>query len=265
MRPPSSEPVLVRRLAVGLIIILVSMALALAFFPWDSLRGPVNRYVSDQLGRRFEITQHLSVRLGRSITVRADGLEFANPEWASEPYLIKASAAEFEIKLWPLMLGRLDLPRVLLIEPQIGLQIEPDGRRTWALSRDTSDANSVPKIGSLTIDHGTVKYRALAQGADITAQIALVSEAGVSSLPSASVASALSAALPLTFTAAGKWKNEAFTANGRTGGVLQLSRDLKESFPLEINAVAGKTTLKAKGEIENLQELSGLDATFDIR
>jgi uncharacterized protein involved in outer membrane biogenesis len=33
---------------------------------------------------------------------------------------------------------------------------------------------------------------------------------------------------------------------------------------VEINAATGKTTLRAKGSIENLQEFSGLDATFDI-
>ena len=197
--------------------------------------------------------------------MRADGLEFANPEWANEPYLVKAVAAEFEIRLWPLLLGVVDMPRVSLVEPSISLQIEPDGRRTWALSRDTSDVNATPNIGALTIDRGTVKYRARAQGADMTVQFSLAPEA----IAPASNTLAPGAAfplvpLPLSYQATGKWKNEPFTASGRAGGVLQLSQNIKESFPLEINAVAGKTTLKAKGSIENLAELSGLDASFDI-
>lgn len=67
------------------------------------MRGPINRYVSEQLGRRFEITQHLSVKLGRTATVRADGVEIANPEWARDPYLLKATAAEFDIEILPLL------------------------------------------------------------------------------------------------------------------------------------------------------------------
>lgn len=246
-----------RRVTVSLLVVLLAMVLLLLFFPWDVLRGPINSYVSGQLGRRFEITRHLSVSLGRTTTVRAEGLEFANPAWAREPYLVKATAAEFDIRLWPLLRGKVDLPRISLIEPQIGLQMEPDGRRTWALSRDTADSAAVPNIGSLTVDRGTLKYQASGQGADMTAQFSIAAEA---STPSGS-----SATLPLGYKVTGKWKNEAFTASGRTGGVLQLSKDLKESFPLEINAVAGKTTLKAKGSIENLQELTGLDATFDLQ
>lgn len=253
-----------RRFFVSLAALAAVVVLLVLFFPWDALRGPIGRYVSEQLGRRFEITQHLAVHLepypwGRT-TVRAEGLEIANPGWAVESYLVKAGVAEFEIKLWPLLLGKVDLPRVSLTDPQIGLQIEPDGRRTWAFSRDTSDARASPNIGSLVIDHGTVKYRASAQGADMLAQFSITAESSTSSTASVS-----SAPLPLSYKVTGKWKNEAFTASGRTGGVLQLSKNLKESFPIEVNAALGKTTLKAKGSIENLQELTGLDTTFDLQ
>ena len=249
-------PILYRVLAAIAAFVLV-MVLVVLFFPWDMLRGPINRYVSGQLGRRFEITRHLSVDLGRTTTVRADGLEFANPEWAKEPYLVKATAAEFDIKLWPLFFGKVDLPRVSLTEPQLGLQIEPDGRRTWALARDTSDKSASPNIGALMVDQGIVKYLASAHGADIVAQFSLAAEGDR--------ASAGTRPLPLAYKASGKWRNEAFTASGRTGGVLQLSKDITESFPVEVNAATGKTTLRAKGSIENLQAFSGLDATFDIQ
>ncbi len=240
-----------RRSLAGLAALFVVLALVVVFFPWDVLRGPINRHVSDQLGRRFEITQHLAVHLGRSATVRADGVEVANPEWATEPYLLKARVAEFDIKLWPLLFGKVELPRIALTEPQIGLQIEPDGRRTWALSRDTSDESAVPVIGSLLVDQGTLKYRAAAQGANIAVTFSLSPESA--------------SPLPLSYKAAGKWKNEVFSASGRAGGVLQLREKTQAPFPIEISALAGKTSLKAQGSIVNLADLAGVDATFDLR
>ena len=239
-----------RRL-LAVLAVLFLLGWAVLYFPWDSLRGPINRYVSENLGRRFEITERLSVRLGLVTTVRADGLVIANPEWASEPFLVKATAAEFDIKLWPLFFGRVELPRIDLTGPQIGLQMEPDGRRSWALSRDTSDANAVPGIGTVTVDQGTLKYRAVQQGADVKALFSLSAEEAN--------------ALPLRFQTSGKWKNEAFTATGRTGGVLSLSRDLKARFPMEVSAQSGKTTLKITGAVENLREFAGLDVAFDIQ
>ena len=272
----------------GLLLLLAMLVALLVFFPWDVLRGPVNRYVSDQLGRRFEITQRLSVALGRTATVRLDGLEFANPAWAAEPYLIKAKAVEFDIKLWPLLHGRLELPRVALFEPQVNLQLQPDGRRSWALARDTSDSQATPAIGTLTVDRGTLKYRAAHQGADITAQISMVapgttspgttSSGTTNSSATNSSAADVSAgsdptrkpkpqptALPLRYQASGKWRNEPFTANGRAGGVLALGRDVNATFPLEVNAQSGKTTLSAKGTVDNLQTFAGLTAGFDLQ
>jgi uncharacterized protein involved in outer membrane biogenesis len=235
----------------GLAALLVVLVIVVYFFPWDALRGPINRYVSEHLGRRFEITQHLSVNLGRTTTVRVDGIEIANPEWAHDPYLLKAAAAEFDINLLPLLFGKVVLPRIVLTEPLVGLQIEPDGRRTWALSRDTSDKDAVPEIGAVVVGQGKVNYRASAHGADLDVRFSLAQESGHE--------------LPLSYKATGKWKGEAFTANGRTGGVLEFSKNTRAPFPLEVNAVAGRTRLKAKGSIASLADLAGIDATFDLQ
>lgn len=245
------QSVTARKWLVGIAATLIVLVLGLYFFPWDLLREPINRHVTEQLGRRFEITQHLDVRPGLTSTVRAEGVEFSNPEWASDPYLVKAATAEFDIELLPLLLGKLVLPRVVLTEAQIGLQIEPDGRRTWALSRDTSDKTAAPDIGILLVKEGSVHYRAAAQGASITAQFTLSDEA--------------EGQLPLGFKAKGKWKNEAFSAQGRTGGVLQLNQNSQAPFPIELSAVAGNTSLKAKGSIANLAEFASVDAMVDLQ
>jgi AsmA family protein len=239
-------------LIVGAMLAVLGLVL---FFPWDVLRGPINRFVSDDLGRKFEITRRLDVDLQPwpwgVTTVNTDGLELANPEWAADPYLVKAKSAEFEIKLWPLLLGKIELPRIKLSEPQLSLQVEPDGRKTWALSRDTSEKGATPLIGSFVVDKGLLNYRSSSQGADLAVNFSVVPEGEQQ--------------LPLTFKVSGKWKNQAFSAMGRTGGVLQLSKDITQSFPIEVNATSGRTSLKAKGTIENLAQLAGLNASFDLK
>ncbi|MDB5870222.1 MAG: AsmA family protein [Polaromonas sp.] len=240
-----------RRWLAGFTALLVVFMLVVWFFPWDALRGPINRYVSNQLGRRFEITQHLSVNLRLTTIVRAEGVEIANPEWARNPYLLKATAAEFEIKLLPLVFGQVVLPRITLTEPTVGLQVEADGRRTWALSRDTSNKGAVPEIGHVVVDQGNLNYLSRAQGADIDVQLSLAQQTGNE--------------LPLHYKATGKWNNEAFAATGRTGGVLEFSKNTQAPFPVEVNAVAGRTSLKAKGSVAHLAEFAGIDATFDLQ
>ncbi|MFZ2387983.1 MAG: AsmA family protein, partial [Polaromonas sp.] len=251
MKKSLSQFPVARRWLAGLAALLIVVTLVAYFFPWDALREPINRYVSGQLGRRFQITRHLDVDIGLTVTVRADGMEIANPEWAHEPYLLKAGAAEFDIKLLPLLFGKAVIPRIALTEPQIGLQIEPDGRRTWALARDTSDQGAIPELGALLVDKGSLSYIARTQGADLSAQFSLSNESDER--------------LPLRYKATGKWKNEAFNAEGRAGGVLQLSKNTEAPFPIEVNAVAGRTRLKANGSIASLADLAGIDASFDLQ
>jgi hypothetical protein len=245
----------------GIALVLLALVLLVVFFPWDTLRGPVSRYVSDKTGRHFEITRHLDVKVGRTTRVIMDGLEFANPDWAQDRHLIKAEAAEVEVRLWPLIARReIVLPSIHLTRPQLGLQIEPDGRRTWALGSDTKDERNVPSIGALVIDQGSVHYLAREQGADIRAQFAMDRQA-----PPAASGPDAAAAMPLRFKAEGRWREEPFTAEVRTGDVLYLSAPLQRPFPAEVIAKAGGTQLRARGAIASLATLDGANVDFQLQ
>lgn len=241
-------------IVLGIVALLV---LLLAFFPWDTLRGPINRYVSNKTGRHFEITQRLDVKLGRETRVLMDGIEFANPDWAQDRYLVRAKAAEVHVRLLPLLFRRaIELPLVKLTQPELGLQVEPDGRRTWALGSDTRKERNIPDIGAFVVDQGTLHYVARGQGADVRARYAI---------DGTQKAAGGEAALPLKFQAEGKWQGQAFTAQGRTGDVLYLSAPLQHPFPAEVTLKSGTTSLQARGAIASLATLDGANADFKLQ
>ena len=267
------------KLLAGLVALIALLAVVIAFFPWDVLRGPVNRYVTNKTGRHFEITRKLDVKLGRTTRILLDGIEFANPDWAKDPYFVRAQGAEIDLRLLPLFHRRIEMPMVKLSKPELGLQIEADGRRSWALGKNTGDPANVPDIGALVIDEGSVHFIDTQHGADIQTSFAV--EGPLSLPPARRAASAASdatpaqqqavaqsntpQAMPLTFNAKGTWQNEAFTAKGRTGNVLYLSAPLQNPFPMEVEAQAGATTLRARGAIASLATMDGSDAVFDLK
>jgi hypothetical protein len=232
----------------ALVLVLVLVVL---FFPWNTLREPVNRYVSEKTGRKFEITRRLDVDLGwRTATVKLDGIEFANPSWARDPYLVKAERAEVELRLWPLLRQTVVIPRLMLVSPTVGLQMEKDGRRTWALGKDTSDEGTVPTIGLVQVDRGAIDFLATHLGVDLHADVDFDSARGE---------------MPMNYRIKGSYQRQPLTAQGRTGNVLQLTEAGQPPFPLEIDAAAGQTKLKAKGTVAALSGLDGIDASFDVR
>ncbi|MGJ7532934.1 MULTISPECIES: AsmA family protein [unclassified Variovorax] len=240
-----------QKLVACVVLLFAALVIGLAFFPWDMLREPVNRYVSEKTGRKFEITRRLDVGLGwRQATVKFDGIEFANPSWARDPYLVKADRAEFDIRIWPLIASKIVIPRLALFSPTLGLQMEADGRRTWALGKDTSDGGTVPSIGLMQVDTGAVDFLAKHLGVDLHADLSYDSSRGE---------------MPLNYRIKGRYKGQPLTASGRTGNVLQINAAGAPPFPMEINAAAGQTQLKAAGTVAELSGLDGIDAKFEIK
>jgi uncharacterized protein involved in outer membrane biogenesis len=239
------------KVVAGLLALLVVLVLVVVLFPWDVLRGPLNRYVTERTGRTFEITERLDIRPGFTTTVIAEGISFANPAWARDPYLLKARSGEFDIRLWPLLSGRIELPRVSLKQPEIGMELAKDGRRTWALDKQSADPAKVPDIGALTVDQGVLKYLAPAQGADINVTFKLAAE---SSTP-----------LPLSFEARGIYREQRFAAKGRSGGLLQFSENVAGTFPIEVAATAGNTKLVVNGTVTQLSQLGSIRASVNLQ
>ncbi|RZI79305.1 MAG: AsmA family protein [Rubrivivax sp.] len=239
-----------RYVAYSLTGLVLALVLLVLFFPWDVLRGPVNRYVSEKTGRTFEITQRLEVHPGRTTGIVLHGVRFANPDWARDPQLIEADRVELDVSLWPLLRGKLEMPRLHLFQPRVAMQLEPDGKRSWALGKDTSDTSTVPKIGVIRVDKGEVKYLAVSQGADV--KLSFDFDAGAGNLP-------------LNYQAQGTWSRQAFTAKGRAGNVLQLTESGAPPFPLEIDAQAGRTGLKASGTVARIADFDGVNASVELR
>ena len=90
------------RILLGVLALALLLVLGVLFFPWDMLRGPLNRYVTEHTGRHFEITRRLDVKLGRTtrlvidadraLSIHIDGELFA-------PY--EANVRHVEINLVP--------------------------------------------------------------------------------------------------------------------------------------------------------------------
>jgi uncharacterized protein involved in outer membrane biogenesis len=251
MKNPTSRQHLASRIGIAVVSALAVLFLVVIFFPWDTLRGPINRYVTEKTGRKFEITRHLDVKLGlRGATVKLDGIEFANPPWARDPYLVRAERAEIDIRLWPLLSRRVVLPRIALWSPVVGLQMEEDGRRTWAFGKDTSDEGTVPEIGLVQVDSGSADFLAKHLGIDLHADVSFDTNRGE---------------MPLEYRVKGTYQRQPLVAQGRTGNVLQLNVPGQQPFPLEIDAAAGETKLKASGTVAALAGLDGIQAKFDLR
>jgi uncharacterized protein involved in outer membrane biogenesis len=219
--------------------VLIALAIAIVFFPWNALRGPVAKYVSARLDRTVTIGA-LDVKLGRRIRVDTQGVTVANVDWAAEQPMIDAG----RVVLWFTWAGVFTgVPSKLRFE---------DARATLERNAKVEDnwhfgtrAGAVPRIGNIEVARGKVRYKDAKVAADIT-------------LALDSVINGDDEAAQLKFTGEGKLQGERIVLEGTSIGLSQL-QDMDDPYRFRLHAVNGRTVVDFEGTVvpSNTESVDG--------
>jgi uncharacterized protein involved in outer membrane biogenesis len=233
---------------IGIAVLVLLTALVLfVVFGLGTLKGPITSAVTSATGRELLIEGDFKpVWTWLHPRFRAEKVSYANPEWASEDWMFQADAVEVTVRLLPLLIGRVVLPQVHLERPIINLEIDDEGRKNWVMERDQKkEGGSRIAIQQLTFDHARLKYADALRDNDLDTTLTTEGD-GVS------------------FQAKGTYKGLAANVSGRGGQVLGL-KDIDTPYPLDAGGKIGDTTVKVKGTLTNVAQLSALDLAIELQ
>ena len=224
--------------------LLVALALFIVF-GLNLLRAPIERAVTEATGRELRIEGDLRpVWNWVYPRFRAEGVSFANAQWATEDMMFTADAVEASISLLPLLRGRVVVPDLHLEAPDVNLEQDAQGRKNWVLDKDEEKKESRVFIQRLTLDEGELKYADAARKIDLQADLS-TDESGIA------------------FTTTGKYQGQQVNASGRAGHVLSL-REATEPFPLKAEARIGATAVKVDGTITGIAGLEAFNTSVEL-
>ncbi len=234
-----------------LVFLLAALLLLIALWDWNWFKGPVERMVEARTGRALQLG-HLDVDLGRTTTVRADALTFANARWAKQAQMARADRVEIDIRVWPLLRGRIDLPEIRLTRPDVLLQTAPKAGDpgNWDFLGDSSGGEP-PRLQRLRIDDGRLQFLDALGRTDILVNV----RSGQSNQSDT--------APPLLVTGKGSWQGNRFTLDGNTESPLELT-DSAHPFRIHLDGRAGATHAVASGTLTNPFQLQQLDLRFKL-
>ena len=72
------------------------------------------------------------------------GVALANPPGADSPEMVRLRAVELELRIWPLLDGVLEIDRFVLVEPQIDLEVDAQGKPNWEFGTPAEDKPDAP-------------------------------------------------------------------------------------------------------------------------
>jgi len=113
--------------------------------------------VDGGIGFTFSLVPKLSI----------EGVRFQNASWGSRPEMLSAKRVEVEIALLPLLSGRIDIRGLTLIEPDILLERNNEGRGNWQFdaadakpqSSAAEPASQGIEIRRAHVERGSLTYR----------------------------------------------------------------------------------------------------------
>lgn len=219
----------------GVVVALILLLIAL--WDWNWFRGPVERAVEARTGREFHLG-HLDVDLGRVTTIRGDDITLANADWSKTPRMAAMDRAEIDVRFWPLLVGKVQIPEIRLAKPDLLLETgTKEHPGNWVFKESGGDG-TLPALGRLRITDGQLKFVDAAGKTDI--------DVSVNSLP---VKKADDAA-PIAIEGKGRWQGNPFTLRGSTASPLELSQT-EHPFRIDLRGSAGATRAHVRGTLTN--------------
>jgi len=226
--------------------VVAAILLFLLLADWNMLRGPISRYASERLHREVVIAGDLDVHpWSWSPSATVNGLRIGNPAWAGPGPMTQIDRLTVQIRLLPLLRGRVDLMQVRADRPDVRLKRDAQGRASWDFSDGTKKEEPLrlPPIRRFIISDGKLRLEDQRRGLTFNGTVSASETLGAANRG---------------FQLAGDGAlNRAPFRLRVTGGPL-LNIDRARPYPFDADIRAGATHVIARGDVPRPFDLGDL-------
>ena len=219
----------------------------LARFDYNRFKPDIIAIVKWATGRELVLTGDIRPKLSFKPTLYVEGIALRNADWGTRPDMLTVKRLEIRLALAPLVFMQVRVKRLLLVEPDILIEIDSSGRSN--LEFDTpaiSDASSVPpvaipriKFDSIIIRDGVFTYKDVPAKDLYTGRIDHL-RAAIPGLDR-----------PVALDADVQFLNRNFAISGHVGALPNLV-DSKRPWPLDFSGEISGITFAVKGHIRDV-------------
>ena len=236
-----------------MVALVLGLALFLALFDWNLARGPLGRLASAQMHRPVSIDGDLKVHLlSWEPSATIEKLNIGNPAWAGPGHTLLVDRLLVQIKLTPLLRGRLILLRLEATRPDIFLRRDLQGRATWDFSGGEPKRAplKMPPVRRFVIDDGHLVWVDDQRKLKVNATLNATERRGV-------------AGRGFELVGNGSLNGEAFLLQVLGGPLLNV--DPNKPYPFNADIRSGPTRVTAQGEIPKPFDLGRLTVNLTAK
>jgi len=252
LAPQISRPV---RWAIGVVLSVALLVLALGLMDWNLVREPLSRVIARHLQRPVTIG-HLRVHVfSATPSIDVQDLVIGNPAWAGGGDMVELPRLYVAVVLSHLLTGRLMLQALELDNPSVSLIEDQGGRANWNLGADEPKQvphkpATFPPLRHFALRGGSLKID------DALAQLTFQGTVGATDHSGGD-------AEPFRLQGQGTLNKEPFKLTFEGSALLNVQLDRPYRFQADVDA--GPSSVKLRGSIARPFDLGAVDADIELQ
>jgi uncharacterized protein involved in outer membrane biogenesis len=239
----------------GLIIVtlIVAFYVIVSIYDFNELKPRIAQAVKDATGRELSLDGDIKIKVGLTVDVAAENVSLQNAPWGTRPELATIKRLEFQFALIPLINRKIELRRIILVEPDILVETNSSGTSNLAFEPEKGEAarrEVRPPLLALMfqdvlVRQGLLTYR---DGRSGSTYVLDLERLAVSASPDDS---------PVELAATGNFNGAPFEMGGILGPLSALTNS-QGMWPVNLKASIQGAKLTAQGEIRDIEHAKGL-------
>jgi uncharacterized protein involved in outer membrane biogenesis len=121
-------------------VLIVALYAFLALYDFNKLKPMIAKAVKDATGRELTLAGNVDFELGLRPTLVVEKVSFQNASWSATPNLAQVKRLEVQIAVLPIITGKFDFARLVLVEPAVIVEFNDSGTSNFAF--DTSSGQT---------------------------------------------------------------------------------------------------------------------------
>ncbi|SVD61719.1 uncharacterized protein METZ01_LOCUS414573, partial [marine metagenome] len=114
-----------------LLLAVVAALVAPSLIDWNRYKDKIIAHASQELGRQLSVDGEISLAILPVPAFSVTGIRIASLDGSDVPEMLRLKSLDVQVALLPLLVGSLEIARIVLVEPDITLERLMDGRGNW--------------------------------------------------------------------------------------------------------------------------------------
>lgn len=251
----------------SILLLVLAVYVTLSSYNYNGLKPEITRAVKDDTGRELTLGGDISLKIGFTPALVVKDVSFQNASWGSQPELAKIKRFEIKVRLLPLLSRRIEVKRLILIEPEILFETDISGKSNLAFEttekqdltkgKDETKAGGNWKLSALTfnelqIEKGRITY--------IDHELKKTYVATVGTL----MATATSSESPTKLKLKGAYNDKSFEVTGTLCPLTAFINPIK-AWPVNLVVKTESATLTLDGMVKDPLARRGIELNFTLK